>query len=109
MELGWKPNSTCRGVWVYVKNNVTAYINLSTDDIIDMSKSEWPIDKLQNRFGDLFSFKIKRGIELQFLNSRIIQSEYGISIDQTDHIIKSILDKYFDKDEKIKDELSPFH
>ena len=47
--------------------------------------------------------RLKRGTDLQFLNFRIIQSEHGISIDQTNHIIE-----YFDKDEKMKYESSPF-
>ena len=61
-----------------------------------------------DKFGGFFSFKIKRGIELQFLNFRIIQSEHGISIDQTNHILQSILNDYFDKNEKVKYESSPF-
>ena len=73
-----------------------------------MSLSEKPLDELLNRFGDFFSFTVKRGIELNFLNFKIIQSKDGISIDQTNHIIKSILDEYFDKDEKVKYESSPF-
>ena len=47
--------------------------------------------------------RLKRGTDLQFLNFRIIQSEHGISIDQTNHIIE-----YFDKDEKMKYESSLF-
>ena len=56
-----------------------------------MSKHEELLQELLDKFGDLFSFKVKRGIELQFLNFRIIQSEQGISIDQTNHIIQKIM------------------
>ena len=45
---------------------------------------------------------------MQFLNFRIIQSEHGISIDQTNHILQSILNDYFDKYEKVKYESNPF-
>ena len=83
-------------------------MNLATDDMLYMSISEGPLNQVLNRFGDFFSFKVKRGTELQFLNFRIIQSEHGISIDQTNHIIKSILKEYFDKDEKMKYESSLF-
>ena len=74
VELGWKPNSTCRGVWVYIKDDVTAYINMATDDILYMSRSMGPLDKLLNRFGDFFSFIVKRGTELQFLSSLSMMS-----------------------------------
>ena len=38
----------------------------------------------------------------------MIQSKYGISIDQTNHITKGILKEYFDKDEKVEYESSQF-
>ena len=107
-DLGWKPNTICKGVWVYLKNNQTTYLTLATNDILYMSKHEEPLKELLDKFGDFFSFKVKRGIELQFLNFRIIQSEHGISIDQTNHIIQSIINGSFDKDEKVKYESSPF-
>ena len=107
-ELGWKPNTVCKGVWVYLKNNQTSYLILATDGILFMSKHEEPLQELLDTFGEVFSFKIKRGIELQFLNFRIIQSEHGISIDQANHILQSILNDYFDKNEKVKYESSPF-
>ena len=77
-ELEWKPNSTCGGVWVYIKDGVTVYMNLATDDMLYMSISKGPLNQVLNRFGDFFSFKIKRGTALQFLNFKIIQSEHGI-------------------------------
>ena len=45
---------------------------------------------------------------MQFLNFRIIQSKHGISIDQTNHILQSILNNYFDKNKNVKYESSPF-
>ena len=33
-DLGWKANSVCKGVWVYLKNDVKAYLLLATDDIL---------------------------------------------------------------------------
>ena len=107
-DLGWKPNTVCKGVWVYIKNSQTSYLIFATDNILYMSKNEEPLQELLEKFGDFFSYKIKRGIELQFLNFRTIQSEYRISIDQTNYILQSILNDYFDKNEKVKYESSPF-
>ena len=50
----------CGGVWVYIKDGVTAYMNLATDDMLYMSRSEGPLNQLLNRFGDFFSFKVKK-------------------------------------------------
>ena len=49
---------------MYLKNDMTAYLNLATDDMLYMSKSEEPLNELLQRFGDFFSFKVKIGIEL---------------------------------------------
>ena len=38
-ELEWKPNTTYKGVVVYIKDDITAYINLATDDILFMLNS----------------------------------------------------------------------
>ena len=72
------------------------------------SKTEEALSELLERFSDFFSYKVRGGTELSFLNFRIIQSEHGISLDQSNHIINSLLKQYFDKDEKVKYESSPF-
>ena len=76
---------------MYLENNIIAYLIFATDDISYISKSETPLDKILDRFGDFFFFKVKKGTELQFLNFRIIQSKNGMSIDQIDHITKGLL------------------
>lgn len=63
---------------------------------------------LLNNFDDFFSYKVKEGTEVSSLNFRVIQTEYGISFDQTNHIIKSILEIYFDNGDTVKYESSPF-
>ena len=73
---------------------------LTTDDILYMSKQQKQQKELLDNFRDLFSFKVKRGIELQFLNFRIIQSEHVTFIDQTNHIRQSILNDYLIKMKK---------
>ena len=91
-----------------MKNSQTSYLIFATDNILYMSKNEEPLQELLEKFGDFFSYKIKRGITLQFPNFRTIQSEYRISIDQTNYILQSILNDYFDKNEKVNYESSPF-
>ena len=107
-DLGWKPKTVYKEVWVYLKNNQISYLILSTNDILYMSKHEQPLKQLLEKFGEFLSFKIKRGIELQFLKFRIIQFEHGISIDQTNHILQSILYHSFGKNKKVKYKSSLF-
>ena len=60
-------------------------------------------------FSKYFSYITRTEPELPFLNYRVIQSKYGISIDQTTHIRQNILAKYFpNEDEKIPFYSSPF-
>ena len=67
--------------YVLINCDITYTRKLDRIAILFMSKHEEPLQELLDTFGEVFPFKIKRGIELQFLNFRIIQSEHGISID----------------------------
>ena len=49
-ELGWKANSTCKGVWMHLKKDKITYLILATYDIIYMSIYENPLTKLLDRF-----------------------------------------------------------
>ena len=51
----------------------------------------------------------KEGSQLSYLNLRIIQPPYGISIDQTSHIYYTILTQWFPcASEKVKSAPTPF-
>ena len=64
---------------------------LATDDILHMYISEGQLNQVVlNRFGDFFFLRLKE--EQQSNSFIIIKSENGISIYQTNHIIKSILE-----------------
>jgi hypothetical protein len=57
----------------------------------------------------MFYITVKEGAQLSYLNLRNIQSEYGVSYDQTEHIIRKIINKYFPPS-KIEDpKLKPVH
>ena len=46
-------------------------------------------------FYTLFDYTFQEGPKINLLNINIIQIEYGISIDQTNHIIKNIIQGYW--------------
>ena len=61
-------------------------------------------------FDNLFDYTFQEGEKLKLLNINIIQSKYGISIDQTDHIMKNIIQEYWGTNKKyeVTFQLSPF-
>ena len=65
---------------------------------------------LTQEFDTIFEYNSQEGSKIKLLNIKIIQSEYGISIDQTYHIMKDIIQEYWGtktKDE-VKFQQSPF-
>ena len=94
-DLGMIPNTICKGVFMWNSDNHKAMVCVATDDILLWSTHEILYKRLVEKFNNYFKFTHRTGQELSFLNFRIIQSEYGISIDQTLHIKKSVLDPYF--------------
>ena len=61
-------------------------------------------------FGTLFYYTPQEGPKLNLLNINLIQSKYGISIDQIDHITKKIIQEYWvtNKKDNVKFQQSPF-
>ena len=94
-DLGMVPNTICKGVFMWNSDGHKAMICVATDDILLWSTHEILYKRLVEKFNNYFKFTHRTGQELSFLNFRIIQSKFGISIDQTLHIKKSVLDPYF--------------
>ena len=103
-DLGMVPNTICKGVFNWELNGHKAIICVATDDILLWSTHESLYSILVNKFNNYFKFTHRTGSELSFLNFRIIQSKHGISIDQSLHIKKSVLDPYF----KFRKDAIPF-
>ena len=88
-------------LFVYEKNDVKFILNTSTDDFLCAHSDDQIYEDLCTYLKQYFSITTNTGTELKYLNIRIIQSDHGISYDQTEHIHK-MLKKYF-PDEKIAD------
>ena len=52
-------------------------------------------ERLTQEFDTLFCHNFQEGTKLKLLNINTIKSKYGISIDQTDHIMKNTIQKYW--------------
>ena len=66
-----------------------------TYDTLIAAQSRVIFEILIQEFDTLFYYTFQEGSKLKFLNIAIIQSEHGIIIDQTDHIIKNIIQGYW--------------
>ena len=51
-------------------------------------------ERLTKEFDTLFDYTFQEVSKLKLLNIKTIQSKYGISIDQTYHIMKNIIQEY---------------
>jgi hypothetical protein len=75
------------------------------------SQLKWPAEHIHYLPSEIVNVTVQRGQVLNYLNLRIIQSIYGISIDQTQHIKDTILDVWFpsdDEESKVKAAYTPF-
>ena len=95
LDIGMVSNTICKGVFVRRNNTMLSFLLLATDDMSFATNSSVAVQQLETEFKKYFAFTCKRGTELSFLNFRIIQSKYGISLDQTNHIQQKVLTPYF--------------
>lgn len=84
-----------KGTFVWRKDKEIMLICVETDDLLISYSSFRLVQLLENELKKLFKYTKEEGTVLKFLNFRIIQSEHGISIDQTKHIIKEVLNPYW--------------
>ena len=59
-----------------------------------MNDSNKAFGFIQNKMKEAFGILLQTGIQTNYLNFKLIQSEHGISIDQTYHIL-CMVDLYF--------------
>jgi hypothetical protein len=86
-------------------------LDTSTDDFLCGHNSPTLLKPLIDYISKYVNVTVQQGEILNYLNLRIIQSRYGISINQTQHIKDTILDVWFPKDDgksSIKAAHTPF-
>ena len=75
--------------WTY--KSYKSIITVDTDEILMTTQHRIFFERLNQEFDTLFYYTLKEGKNLNLLNITNIQSKYGISIDQTDYSINSII------------------
>jgi hypothetical protein len=71
------------------------FITIATDDCLCVCDNREHFLHLKCRLEELFVLTLQEGNSVHFLNLRIILRPKGISIDQTDHIVDTVLGSYF--------------
>ena len=64
---------------------------------------------LVQEFDTLFDYTLQEGSKLKLLDINIVQGKYGISIDQTDHIMKNFIQEYWGGKQEMKLNFSNHH
>jgi hypothetical protein len=71
------------------------FVAIAIDDCVCFYNDRRKLLRLKRRLEKLFILALQEGNILRFLNLWIIQSPRGISIDQTDHIMETVIGPYF--------------
>ena len=85
-QMKMKQSTSCAGIYIWEYNKKRSYLALNTDDILLSTIHDTTFEYLCHEFQKLFDITTQHGEILKYLNIRIIQSNYGISMDQTRHI-----------------------
>ena len=107
-ELGMVPATGNKGLFYWQHEGHTALLALATDDILLAATHKSLYIKIQSVFDNYFAYTTNDGKVIQFLNYRIIQSEFGTSIDQYNHIRQTMLQVFFPNKDIVPFQSSPF-
>ena len=92
--MGLKKNATDNAVWVSTKGNDTIILISETDDfMLLVSRKQLYLD-IKARIEKSYDITMQEGPVIKYLNLQIIQSDAGISLDQTQHILKMLEPHY---------------
>ena len=96
-------------LFIYEKENGTMILNTSTDDFLCAYSNQTIFDTLCTHLKRFFDITTEQGTLLKYLNLRIIQSPFGISVDQSQHIEHTIINKYFPPEKVAESGLKAVH
>ena len=70
-------------------------VSTSTDDFLCAFTKEYVFADFKNFMDSLVPVTVQTGTVLKYLNVKIVQTDFGISIDQIQHIKTTIIDRFF--------------
>jgi hypothetical protein len=108
-QFGFKMCLVEPSLFVCQQDGESMILNTSTDDFLCAYNVDSIYDHLCARFRQLFEIITKQGAQLSYLSLRIIQSNHGVSYDQTEHIRRKIINKYFPPDKVSESPMKAVH
>ena len=93
--------------WVY--NDYKSFLAVETDDILMETDNRIWFESLAQTFDTLFNYTFQEVSKIKILYINIIQRKYGISMDQTDHIMKISFNNIGKQKQKMKLNFSNHH
>jgi hypothetical protein len=92
--MGLTRHPTDHAVFLWQTPTSELFLALATDDFLVLTDDRKLFLSFKSGLEKLFKLTLQEGSVLRFLNLRVIQSPNGISIDQTDHVVDSIIEPY---------------
>jgi len=108
-ESGFAVSSVDKGVFSKDESSGPRTLAcLSTDDILLWSSNRQTFLSLCKKLTQYFEVTTTEGPVLRYLNMRIVVSPAGISLDQTDYILRHVQEYFRDTDVEVPDVDGPF-
>ena len=98
--MGLFPLSIDKAIFALSRGTSILILAVQTDDILLATNSKDLKEEVLNTLLSAFKVTTQEGTILKYLNFRIIQSDSGVSIDQTDHIL-DLVNSYIPVDTKL--------
>jgi hypothetical protein len=93
--MGLHRSISNHGVFIWKKETSKLFLTLAADDCLIICDDWAHLLDLKSKMESMFDLSLQEGAILRFLNLQIVQSPAGISIDQMDHIVETIVHPYF--------------
>ena len=93
--IKYKKSAIDHAIYIKVLSYGTlSYLTVSIDDIINTNNNETSFPELTRVFEEHFEMKFQEISVLKYLNFLILQYPLGFSVDQTDHIMKLVNERF---------------
>jgi hypothetical protein len=86
-HIGLHRSISDHGIFIWKQPISELFLALATDDCIILVDDRAQFLILKTKLKSIFEVTLQEGVNLRFLNLRIIQSPIGISMYHTDHIV----------------------
>jgi hypothetical protein len=94
-HIGLHRNILDYSIIIWKQPTSALFLALATDDCLILVEDRAQFLDLKTKLEAMFEVTLQEGSNFRFLNLHIIQIPVGISIDQTNNIVETIIEPYF--------------